>query len=1374
MSDAKNRLLERMLRGEAALPTREQAIEPCTEGTPIPLAPSQRQIWLHSQMAPEVPIYNEPFTLRHRGPLDRGVLQRSFQEILRRHAILRTTFATPYDQVIQVVHDACAIPIPYTDLSSLAENERETASRRMAESEAQPPFDLNAGPLLRPSLVKLGEYDYRFHLTFHHLIFDVMTVSRVLLPELAALYDAFSMQKPSPLPEPRLQYADYALWQTRQLEMDFVAGQLDYWRQTLAGEETAGSLLPSDRLRPAVPSFRGGTEIIAFPAGLIESLRSLARQEGVTMYMLLLACFHALLHRYSGREDLMVGGVIDGRRRAEFENLMGNFTNVVVMRTRPRGEMTFREFLAQVKEVALSAMANGDVPFDVVVRDLHPKRDASYNPFYQVLFSIDPPPHNAEHSRWELECLGTDTGASKCDLFVELNECGNGMSGRFHYSSDLFDRRTVRRMTGQWLALLESVVSEPGARLRKLTVMTPAETCELLHDRNDTARDLPPLTIHELIERQVELAPDAVAVEAAGVRLTYRELNERVNRLARRLQNSGVKPGTLVAVCVGRTIDLNIAPLAVLKAGGAYLPLDPGFPKERLAYMVEDARAPFLLAARQLEGQLPATGAQLLDCDDMGSDGSNLASSATPESLAYVRYTSGSTGRPKGVEISHRALVNLLLSMQREPGFTKADSLLAITTHTFDISELELYLPLVCGGRLVIADRDEARDSRRLAQRLVESKCTVLQATPSAWRGLIDAGWMGQSNLKALCGGEALPRDLAELLLARAGELWNLYGPTETTVWSAVQRVTSGSGPVPIGHPIDNTQMYVLDAHRQLIPPRASGELYIGGAGVAHGYLRREELMHRFVPNPFRPGERLYRTGDLARWLPDGTLEYLGRVDNQVKIRGFRIEPGEIEAVLSRHSAVGHCVVVCEDTPGDKRLVAYFESRAESAPSTSELRAHLKELPEYMLPAAFVRMDKLPLTLNGKIDHKSLPAHANTMTLKGDFVAPRDATEQLLAQIWANVLKVKRVGLYDNFFDLGGHSLLAVRITVEIEKHTKIHLPLATLLQAPTIADLAEILRNSHWTPSWSSLVPLQPGGSKPPLFLMHSHGGNVLEYYPLVRCLESDQPVYALQARGLDGNIVTDLTLETMASAYIAELRSLQPEGPYVLGGFCFGGFLALEAARQLTVAGQEVALVVMIQSTHPDAQRFNSSTTMIQRCWSRTAKRIDLEAENLSNLGKDYIAERCRYAWSRARARTAITFDKITGRRAADRSRLTTQYILEAVAIENGKALEKYELRPYGGDVVLFRASKQLAGQLVDEHLGWKGVLHGAVDVCEVPGHQQNLLLEPNVFRLGRELASRLEAVYRRLWLSQSGAHAASCPGDNVSSCVASKEAL
>ncbi len=578
-----------------------------------------------------------------------------------------------------------------------------------------------------------------------------------------------------------------------------------------------------------------------------------------------------------------------------------------------------------------------------------------------------------------------------------------------------------------------------------------------------------------------------------------------------------------------------------------------------------------------------------------------------------------------------------------------------------------------------------------------------------------------------------------------------MYGPTETTVWSTLQRVKSGGGPVAIGKPLANTQIYVLDKHRNLIPRGAVGELYLGGDGLARGYLHREELTReRFVPNPFVRNALIYCTGDLARWLPDGTVECLGRVDNQVKIRGYRIELGEVETILSGHPAVKQCVVATrEDTPDNKVLAAYFVPQgAGSAPTASDLRAHLKKaLPEYMIPSAFVSMERLPLTPNGKIDRKALPA-PDDQAREGapDSVAPRDAIEQMLSHIWAKVLDVKRIGLLDNFFELGGHSLLAVRIVVEVEKFFGMRLPLATLMQAPTIAELAEILRKKNWTPAWFSLVPIRPGGSKPPLFLMHSHGGNVIEYYALANQLDPDQPVYALQSRGLDGKIVKSLSLEEMASSYLEEIRSFQPEGPYYLGGFCLGGSIALAAAQQLTQAGQEVALVILIQTTHPDAIRFKPGTSAIQRIWYRSTKRVDLEMENLSHLGWKYIGERARHVWNRARARAAMLLDSFAEKEVKDPSQLPLNYILEILGAEHGRALHEFVPSPYSGDVVLFRASKQLVGQNVDEILGWKDVLTGHADVCEIPGHQQNMMLRRHVFRLGEEITSRLKAAQER----------------------------
>jgi amino acid adenylation domain-containing protein len=862
--------------------------------------------------------------------------------------------------------------------------------------------------------------------------------------------------------------------------------------------------------------------------------------------------------------------------------------------------------------------------------------------------------------------------------------------------------------------------------------------------------------------------PEAVAVVFNQRQLSYAELNRRANQIAHYLQSQGVGPERLVGVCLPRSPEMVAALLGVWKAGGAYVPLDPSYPPERLSFMVQDAAVQVLLTEKSCEHLFSSAHVNpvCLDTDwprIASEELSNPRSGATPANLAYVMYTSGSTGTPKGAMILHRGLVNYLTWAIQTYAVEAGGSVPVHSSISFDLTVTSLYAPLLAGGQVELLAEDAAAQSLLTALRRTKNR-TLVKITPAHLELLsqqLSPQEAASMTKTFVIGGENLSAEKLRLWreFAPSTRLINEYGPTETVVGCCVYEVQPGdpaSGTVPIGRPIANTQLYVLDSDLQPVALGETGELYIGGAGVARGYWNRPELTReRFVPDPFsnQPEARLYKSGDLARYRPDGTLECLGRADNQVKVRGYRIELGEIEATLAGHAGVQSCAVLArEDEPGNQQLVAYVSPvkdqslRAELYPEEcpEELRAFLeRRLPDYMVPAHFVILESLPLTPNGKIDRKALPAPSReTIAPAADFVAPRDSIEQLLAGIWARVLNVERVGIHDNFFDLGGHSLLAVRVVVEVDRLSRTRLPLATLLRAPTIAELAAVLRKERWAPSWSSLVPLRSGGSTAPLFLMHSHGGNVLEYHPLVNCLDPDRPVYALQARGLDGYIVRNQTLEEMAAAYIAELRTLQPEGPYFLGGFCFGGILALEAAQQLTAAGQEVALVVLIQSTHPEAKRFSASTTMLQRWWYRTTKRLDLEAENLANRGHGYILERCRYLWTRACARAAIAFDNVTGRHPAERSSLSTAYILEAVAMENGKALEKYVPRPYGGDVLLFRAVHQLSGQLVDQTLGWKRVLHGALEVCEVPGHQQNLLLEPNVLRLGRELDSRLQA--------------------------------
>jgi amino acid adenylation domain-containing protein len=822
------------------------------------------------------------------------------------------------------------------------------------------------------------------------------------------------------------------------------------------------------------------------------------------------------------------------------------------------------------------------------------------------------------------------------------------------------------------------------------------------------------------------------------------------------LKKLGVGPDVPVAVCAERSIEMVLALMGILKAGGCYMPLDPDYPSNRLALMLEDAQPPVILTQRALLARLPAheVPALCLDSDwdriALESD-TNLGVQSTRNDAAYVIYTSGSTGKPKGVVNIHEAIVNRLQWMQDAYRLTAADRVLQKTPYSFDVSVWEFFWPLVTGASLVMARPGGHRDPDYLAQLIMQEKITTLHFVPSMLRLFLESAKLPKhsSIRQVFCSGEELGADLQRMFFAASdAELHNLYGPTEAAVdvtYWACRRDDQRSF-VPIGRPIANTQIYILDHNLNPAPIGVGGELHIGGIGLARGYLNLPKLTaERFIPDVVsnRNGARLYKTGDLSRYLPSGEIQYLGRIDHQVKIRGFRIELGEIGAVLAKHPGIKGCVVTArEDRPGDKMLVAYFEAQGNTAPETSELREYLKkELPEYMVPTAFVCMDRLPLSPNGKVDTKGLPApEQRSGESQQSFLAPRDSVEQVLAQLWAKILKVPRVGLNDNFFDLGGHSLLAVRIIVEIENIYERRLPLATLLQAPTVGALAEILRKENWKPSWASLVPLQPGGSKPPLFLIHSHGGNVLEYYPLANHLDKDQPVYALQARGLDGNIPKNESLEQIASAYLKEIRTLQSEGPYYLGGFCFGGLVALEAAQQLQGAGQKVALVVMIQTTHPGAPAFAPGSSSANRWWHRAAKRIDLERDNLLQRGFGYFGDRLRRTRDVMQARTQIAFDKKLSNGNGHKTRASMAYILELLGMEHDRAFVSYVPRPYNGDVLLFRASKQLPGLLADPSLGWKPVIKGRLEIRELPGHQQNILVEPRVARLAGELQARL----------------------------------
>jgi amino acid adenylation domain-containing protein len=1314
---------------------------------PAPLSFAQEELWFQSQLAPDSPVYNVVDAIRLDGRYDAQAMQRTLDELVRRDEVLRTAFFLEDGRPVQRVLPDTTVALREVDLSLFERAEQDREWKRVVTEEGRKPFDLSRAPLFRAAIVHFSDSKHRLLLTIHHILADEWSME-ILHDEIAQLYRTFSQGLPSPLPELPIQYADFAAWQRESTQPDALEAQSRFWKTQLAGAPSVLEL-PTDRPRPAVQSFRGATELFQLPAELSEQLKSLGREQQATLFMILEAAFAVLLHRYTQEDDILVGTPISGRTRSETEHLIGFFLNTVVLRAQFTERMNFRSFLRQVRERALAAYAHPDMPCGQLARQMDAERATGRSPLFQVMFVL----HDAAGVSEVSKASGNQelsNGTAKFDLTLVLSETPNGLQGLFEYSTDLFEAATIRRMCGHFQTLLAAIAADPDRKISKLPVLTEAERRQQLTEWNGTAAAFAESRscLHQLFAEQVARTPNRVAQVFDGREMTYGELDERSNRLANRLRSLGVGPDQLVGLLVERSLDMLVGLLGILKAGGAYLPLDPAFPVDRLDYMVEDSKMKVLVTHRGLEKNLSVLPTTIVRLDSdwpaIAAAGASTTTSVAPnaENLAYFLYTSGSTGKPKGVAVPHSAIVNFVLSMREEPGFTEADTLLAVTTLSFDIAGLELYLPLITGGKVVIASTEDAHDPVRLRERISESRCTVMQATPATWRALIQSGWKGSPNLKILCGGEALPRDLADELLARCGQLWNMYGPTETTVWSTLQRVMPGA-PVSIGKPIANTQVYILDKGMNLVPRGAVGELYIGGDGLARGYLHREELTReRFVHSPFKRGALIYRTGDLARWLPDGTLECLGRADSQVKIRSHRIELGEIEIALSAHEAVEQCMVVArEDQPGNKVLAAYFVPRSQSTPpATGDLRAHLKKsLPEYMIPSAFVCMERLPLTPNGKIDRKALPkpeggrAHAVL-----NSVAARDALDQMLLQIWSKVLGVKRLGLRDNFFDLGGHSLAAVQVMAEVKNLTGKTVPLATLFRASTVEALADILRQDGWKPLWSSLVPIRPQGTKAPLFLVHGAEGNVLLYRQMTQYLDPEQPVYGLQSQGLKGNAEFATTFPEMAAAYIKEIRTVQPHGPYHLGGYCLGGVIALEIARQLTDAGEEVGNVMMLESYNLRSVslknfRFQAPIRCLQNIWFHAANFFALRpAERWK-----FLQEKIDIATGRIGIRLKAVLHSLRNLGSAGTQ---DDYPHLRVKRANDDANWHYEPQPYDGRVTVIRPKCYFVGQK-SEDFGWGGVVSGKLEVRELPVYPKAILTEP----FCRELAEAMNESLR-----------------------------
>jgi len=1344
----KKALLEQRLKGVCRNEAEVNTIPKRIRNEPVPLSFSQRQMWVIDQLSPGNPAYNQPVGYRIKGNLKNDALEKSFNEIIMRHETLRTTLMVEDGQPVQLVHSDLAIQINPIDLSGLPDEEIEKRLPDLASEEAIRPFNLSQLPLIRVSLFKLRELEHILIINMHHAVADGWSLG-ILFDELDQFYRYFSSGNLFRPPQLSIQYGDYALWGRRSIPNESHQSQSHFWKNQLKGKLPTLEL-PCDKQRPAVQSFKGSNVFFNIPKPLTQKLQALGAKQGCTFFMVVLAAFQVILYRYSGAEDFVIGTPLSNRAMPELETMIGNFLNIVPLRADLSGNPTFRALLQRVREVTLDAFSNKDLPFEKVVENLQFERDPSRNPIFQVMLQVLPAT-KMKMGELEISNFHFDLKFAQFDLSLHLYEEEGGYTARFEYCSDLFNADTIERLSLHFMKLLEEIAVNPDRSIYETSILTQGERRQILFDWNDTAADYPKdKCLHQIFEGIAAKGVHRVAAEFDGKTLTYGEVNERANRLANYLVKSGVTPESIVGIFVERSVDLLVGLLGILKTGAAYVPMDPLFPPDRLVYMMADAGISTLVAHEDLLKLLPQSDRKTVCIDTQWSeiekeDGSSPDVPADSKFLAYTIYTSGSTGKPKGVMIEHRSVVNFLFSMQKELSFKEEDVLVAVTTISFDIAVLELFLPLITGAKVVIAGKNEVIDGNLLLELIERTGATALQATPATWKLMIEAGWGKAPNLKMMCGGEPLPRELANQMLERSGELWNMYGPTETTIWSSLQKIEPGDDPILIGPPIANTQFYVVDKELEPVPIGVAGELLIGGDGLARGYFNRPDLTaEKFIADHFRKdGSRVYRTGDLARFRSNGIVEFLGRLDFQVKVRGFRIELGEIEHLLNQHNDIKEVVVVAQiDERQDVRLAAYIIPVDGKELNGSALRKYLaKKLPEYMVPSFFIEMDSFPLTPNAKIDRKAFPK-PDTSLLKSEreCVAPRDELEMQLAAIWQKALNVKRLGINDNFFELGGHSLLAAQVFARINKKIGMNLPLAILFQAPTIRQLGVLIRQKDWKPSWKSLVPIQATGDKPPLFLVHGAEGNVLLYRNLAHYLGDDQVVYGLQSRGLNGEEPLETDIRSMAEKYITDIKSVQPEGPYLLGGYCLGGTIALEMAHQLKAAGDDVPFLAMIETYNlKDNPRKISFLLKASHRFQNVYFQLRNFLQSQAGERRKYFQEKARVELSRFKIEVNILFSRIL-RKFNPNCDVKYQHLL--VNLVNDRAQEQYEPENYDGKITLFRTKSNFS-KFNDHYFGWGDIASGRVCIVHMPNYPRGSLNEPYVQVLSRNLKAKISEI-------------------------------
>jgi amino acid adenylation domain-containing protein len=1338
-------LEQRLLSALAA--TADATRIPRRAGTePGPLSFAQERLWFIHQLAPESAAYNVANALRCTGPLDVEALRRTLDFIAQRHDTLRTTVTVIAGRPAQVVRPPGPVPLPLVDLSGLPEAERGARLERVIAEHAQRPFDLGADPMLRALLVRIAEREHVILFTMHHIASDGWSAG-VLWREVTAGYAAFAAGRKPDLPPLPIRYADYAVWQRERFQ-DALDTQLVYWRRRLDG--AVPTELPTDRPRLPTVNRPGGRRHRVLPGRLAEAVQELSRRERATPFMTLLAAFFALLQRYTGLDDVVIGSVTAGRTRAQTEPLIGFFVNALVMRGDCSGDPSFRGLLARTRAMALEAFANQDLPFERLVEDLRPQRGLARTPLFQMLFVLqDAARPLPTLPGLDVRAESIDPGFAQFDLTLSVRETAEGLHARIDYATDLFEASTIDRLLGHWETLLAGAVADPDRRLSTLPLLDEAERRRILVEWNATSGEFPgDRGLDELFEAQVARTPDAVAVTDGTRRMTYRELSRRAEVVASRLRGLGVGPDVLVAVSMERSTDWVVGVLGITKAGGAYLPLDPSYPAERRAFVLRDAGAVAVVTSRRAPRDGLGASLPVVEVGEETADAAPPApgAAASGDHLAYVMYTSGSTGEPMGVAVPQRAVARLVIGTDYVT-LGSGDVIAHASNVAFDAATFEVWGALLNGAELVVLSREQVLTPSVLTEALARHRVTTLFLTTSLFNEtarVAPAAFRGAREV--LFGGEAADPAAVRRVIEHGPprRLLNAYGPTETTTfaaWHEIVSVPPDAITIPIGRPIRNTELYVLDRHRAPVPVGVTGELYIGGPGLARGYHHRPgPTAERFVAHPFSPDARLFRTGDRARYRADGTIEFVGRADRQVKIRGYRIEPGEVEVALGRHPDIRAAVVEVQEHPTTGRsLVAYMVTATGEAPPADDLRAFLgATLPGYMVPSAFVPLAALPLTPNGKLDRAALPAA--TATARKVPAEPRSVLEHQLVRIWEELLDVRPIGIRDDFFALGGHSLLAVRLIDSVAETCGRRLPITVLFEGATIEHLARALLQEESAIFRDRLTALHAAGARPPLFFVHGDFlGGGFYVRELARQLGPDQPFYAVHPHGLDGSPVPE-SIEAMAAAHLELVRSVRPDGPLVLAGHCNGGLVAFEMARQLRAQGAAVPLVILIDASGRNlgllgtaVNRFGLLVGIPPRIRGGLQARVkDFErlspARRLSRLlwrAGPVAVELMHLA--RAGQSPALA---VTEQSPDDRE----QALLEAYR----RATAVYVRRRYPGRVVLLAAEDRPQGP---HDLGWRNLV-GELEVHVVPGAHLSMLTGHT-----QAMAERLRACLERI---------------------------